>query len=217
MAKVDVVLDIREITNYPELTDLASNNEYVEGYSVEMLEIGDFIIDKEVIVEHKSIGDFVESMKSGHLEDQIERMYMGYDHVKVLISGDMKDFENLYWSNMSEKAVKGYIGSLDMRWGVTPLFCSNITNVFYESVTLGRKAKEPLNRTPTGPSISLKDDMSPVEQALMMVDGISITLAERIDPHFDSIGEICQASEDDLTKIDGIGPKTAENIKTKLT
>lgn len=216
MANVEVILDIREVTNYPELTELASNNKYVESYSVEMLEIGDFIVDKNVIVEHKSIGDFIESMKSGHLEDQLERMYMGYDYVYILISGNMEDFDGLYWSGTPDKAVKGFIASLSMRWDVTPLFCSNISNVFYETVTLGRKAKEPMERTPTGPSVSLKDDMSSVEEALMLIDGISTTLAERVDPHFDTIGEICRSEADDLTKIDGIGPQTAQNIKEKL-
>lgn len=218
MATVEVMMDIREVTNYPELTEYADRNEYIEGYSVEMMEIGDFIIDRNVIVEHKSVGDFVESMKSGHLEDQIERMYMGYDNVHVLVSGDMEDFDGLYWSGMPDKAVKGFIGSLAMRWDVTPLFCSNIENVLYESVVLGRKAKEPIERTPTGPSVSLKDDMNPVEEALMLVDGISTTIAERFDAHprFNTVGEICNASVDELTEVEGIGGKTAENIKEKL-
>lgn len=216
MAQVEVMLDIREVTNHPELTDYAKKNEYVESYSVEMMEIGDFIIDRSVIIEHKTIGDFVESMKSGHLEDQIERMYMGFDNVYVLVSGNMEDFDKLYWSNMSSKAIKGFIGSLSMRWDVTPLFCSNIENMFYEAVVLGRKAKEPMKREPTGPTATLKDNMSEVEKGLMLVDGISTTLAERIDPHFDSIGEICDTDPDELTKIEGIGPATAESIKETL-
>lgn len=211
-----MLLDIREVSNYPELTDLAEDNKKVNSYSVEMMEIGDFIIDREVIVEHKTPGDFVDSMKSGHLEDQIERMYMGFDHVKVLVSGNMEDFGSGYWSDMPAKPVKAFCASLSMRWQVTPLFCSNIENVFYEAVTLGRKAKEPLKRQPTGPSVSLKDDMSEVEQALMLVDGISTKLAERIDPHFDTIGELCQAEPEEFTHIEGVGGKTAENIKEKL-
>lgn len=213
MATVEVIVDVREAEH---LVDIVKSHPDVSSYDVQMLEIGDLIIDSEVCIERKTIGDFVDSMHSGHLEDQIHRMWMGFEYVHLLVAGNLDDFGDDYWSNTPPKAVRGFCASLSQRWDVTPLFCSTDEFLVDMAVRLGRKAKEPIERQPTGPSVSVKDEMDAVVQALMLVDGISTKRAETIAEHYDNVGAICQAEEEDLVGIPGVGGKTAQNIKEKL-
>jgi len=196
--------------------DVVESDERAKGSG---LEIGDFIFNNTVCIERKESSDFVQSMKSGHLEDQLDRMYSEFDHVHVLVSGTMQDTMHVPHSNMNPNAIRAFIASLAVRWQTTPMFCGTERELAFTAIDMARKAFEPLKRHPGRPDIQVDNDLGPVGQAVMIADSVGPKTAQRIEDsgQFWTVGDLCEASLEDLQQIDDVGPKTASKIKGKLT
>lgn len=227
MADLSVRIDFREVElgSQQEILKACVESKYVDEYEIvntdedavgSGLEVGDIIIDEEVCIERKSPSDFVVSMKEGHLEDQLARMYERYDHVFVLVSGTFAETARVPHSRIKPQAVRAFVASMAVRWDTTPLFCGDERRLAFTAIDLGRKVKEPLERRPGKPQIDVNDDLSPVGKAAMLADGIGPETAERVEQRFLTVGELCGASEDKLAEIEGIGPKTARKISRVL-
>jgi len=229
MADLFVEIDFREVElgDQKEILKACVESDHVLEYDVveqddeavgSGLGVGDIIINDTVCIERKEPGDFVQSMTSGHLEDQIARMYEEYDHVHVLVSGTYDDLKATR-SNVPFQAIRAFIASLSVRWQVTPLMCSNERELAMTAIDLGRKVTEPMKRHPGKPDIEVDNDLDPVGQAAMLSDDIGPKTAEKIQEcgKFWTVKDLCEATVEDLTEIDGIGPKTATKLKSKLT
>lgn len=228
MAELHVEIDFREVElgAQQEIMKACVLNDSVtyevvaddEDYDGSGLEVGDLIINGTLCIERKAPGDFVSSMTSGHLEDQLDRMYEQYDQVYVLVSGS---YENLkYMRHGPEwKAIRAFIASMSVRWQTVPLFCDSEEELAKTVIDLGRKAMEPMERQPGRPSVEVSDDLGPVGKAAMLTDGIGEKTAERIQrsQQFNKVGDLCEASVDELIEIEGIGPSTAMSINSTLS
>lgn len=214
MSGLYVEVDFRETELRQEkeiLTELVESK-YVEDYEVADLEVGDIIIDDIVCIERKTISDFVGSMQNGHLEDQIDRMYDQYDHVYLLVSGDMKDFGLMKHSKVNPNALLAFTASLAVRWQTPPIFCSTETLLAREAIDLGRKVQEPVKRTPIKPQLEVKNDLGQVGKVLMTVDGIGYETAKAIESEVWTVRELLDTDKETLQNVDGVGPKTAAKI-----
>lgn len=229
MAELFVEIDFREVAlgDQKEILKAAVESDHVFEYEVvesddeadgSGLDVGDIIINDTICIERKAPGDFVQSMTNGHLEDQIHRMYQEYDHVHVLVSGTYDDLKATR-SNVPFKAIRAFVASLSVRWQVTPIFCSDEQELAFTAIDLGRKVTEPMKRRPGKPDIEVDNDLGPVGQAAMLSDDVGPKMAERIQEHqkFWTVKDLCEADVGDLTEIEGIGPKTATKIKSRLT
>ena len=229
MAELYMRIDFREVElgDQKEILEAAVESEHVVEYDVVKsdedtvgsgLDIGDIIINDTVIIERKSPGDFIESMTSGHLEDQLQRMHNEYDHVHVLVSGTYDDLKN-HRSRVPFKAIRAFIASMAIRWQTPPLFTSDEQELAYTAIDLGRKVVEPLKRHPGKPQVEVDNDLGPVGQAAMLADDVGPKLAQTIQESdmFWTVKDLCEADVDQLTEIDGIGPRTATKLKSKLT
>lgn len=228
MGELYAEIDFREVAlgSQKEILKACVESDHVMDYEVvesdedaegSGLENGDIVFNDSVCIERKEPSDFVESMKSGHLEDQLSRMHSEFDHVHVLVSGTMEETMNLPHSNMNPKAIRAFIASMSVRWQTTPLFCGSERNLAFTAIDQARKSFEPLKRRPGRPEISVDKDLGPVGQAAMIADDVGPKMAKRIEDQFWTVSDLCDASLDELTEIDGIGPKTASKIKGKLT
>lgn len=229
MVELFAEIDFREVElgQQKEILKACVESEHVANYEVVAddenaessgLAVGDIIFNEMVCIERKSPGDFVSSMLKGHLEDQVDRMYQEYDHVHVLVSGSKKDLYGTR-SQVNENAIRAFTASLSVRWQVTPHFCDDERELAMTAIDLGRKAIEPLKRHPGKPAIDVDQDLTPVGQAAMIADNIGPKTAEKIEESdlFWTVSDLCAANVDELTEIDGIGPKTATQLKSKLS
>lgn len=71
-------------------------------FEVKTLPIGDFVCEeKSVVVERKTIDDYISSVKSGHLYKQLLQMQENFETCILIISGDLAGsyaYDNGYWS-----------------------------------------------------------------------------------------------------------------------
>lgn len=222
MATVDVEVDHRENTDSKSgtvYTELFEEEDRVDSVETRELEIGDFIVNDEVVFERKTPSDFVGSMKNQRLEDQISRMYeeFGPENSYLLIEGNIHEFEILPYTQMSANSVFGFIGSVSARWQMVPLFCSNEMHLVNMVVKISRKRFEDADRVVRGPqSTPSKTSDTFLLRALTSLDGIGRETAKSIESEFDSLFDLTTASMDDLEKIDGIGSSRSEQVVKQI-
>lgn len=214
---VAVRLDFREQdAGYP--MKFAQHDD-VESTDVEELEIGDMILDDEVIIERKDVGDFVKSMLEGRIDDQIARMYdeFGAENSYLVVSGSLSDVDQYSWSNVNEAAVRGYVASLSARWNQVPLFVDDADRLVDVVVRIGRKHKESTDRVVVNKSSDLERANDPyVMRAVLQLDGVGRETAKNIVSEYRSLEALTEASKEELSDLPGIGEVRSERILSQL-
>lgn len=120
------------------------------------LPIGDiYYKEKDIIIERKEIGDFINSMRSGHLQKQLLQMQQ-FSYKYLIISGSLKNYTMArmktrhYMFPWTVEHHTGALASCAVRYGVT------ILNVDNDS-QLCKLAYKIFEKTDDGKKITLKD------------------------------------------------------------
>jgi len=217
MGEVDVVIDMRESRS--DMFELFREHNDVASVETEMLDVGDIIVNGEIVFERKSRGDFVSSIKNRRLENQIEAMYdlFGPEKSYVVVETNYEDFEYIPYSQFTPASVYGYIGSISARWQMVPLFTSNPENLVDAVTRIGRKHSEDTSRIVREPIDSPTTKSSDFfERTVLQFTGVGKSKIDPLREKFGSVAELSNATESQLTTIDGIGSSTAETIIEEL-
>lgn len=149
------------------------------------LEVGD-IVDGQLCIERKSIGDFLSSIIDRRLFNQALNMQSNFKFPIIMVEGDFRNIsENIYFANrkISMENVRGAIASIYVKYGVPILFCSTRNN-FVEMVNLlVTKSKEECNGIIIEPTIC-KTHANPRLQILMCIPKIGQGKAKKILDHY---------------------------------
>lgn len=208
-----VVVDEREKRS--QLDQLYEQHPDVGEVETEMLDVGDVIINNEIVFERKGISDFVSSIKDRRLDSQIEKMYRVFEpqNSYVIVEGDMHEFEELTHSQFSDKAARGYVGSITARWQCIPIFASSRWNLVDMSTRISRKHfdnSERVVRDPGSSPVKATNDF--FSRTVLQLDGVGSSKIEPLREQFGSVYALSRANENLLTSVDGIGSKTAKSI-----
>ena len=185
----------------------------VTAVVVERLASGDLVIDS-VGFERKTLRDYVSSAVGrggSDLTDQVERMAATYDHSYVLLEGDFADLESLR-TRVSPASIRGSMASITARHGVPVIPCTDRQQLIDFAIRLGRKhAEDPTtSQLPVG---SVPSRSEPTTKRMYgCIEGIGPRLAATLYDRYPTVEALLEASVDDLTRIEGIGPTRAETI-----
>lgn len=117
---------------------------------VKPLPVGDIVFEeKGIVVERKEIGDWVGSIRSGHLQKQLQQM-INFPHPYLIISGKTQDlhFGGIKWTAEQHA---GSLASCMVRY-------PNLKVMFVENdKQLVRLVKKIIEKTDDGKSISIYD------------------------------------------------------------
>jgi DNA excision repair protein ERCC-4 len=207
-----------------------------EDIAFAQLPVGDYLLISDsgaIIIERKSVNDFLSSIRSNRLWDQLLRIMktekvLGHNVKRkiLLIHGNFEDYFDVVDCNSQD--------SLVIRWSQlmgayleivyvynTPIFHAENDTAFKAFMrilakreTAGKNAKLPVARwyrKPARKSLPVKDRKRYILSALAH---IGERLAENLLLHFDTISEIACASVKELQKVPKIGKKKAEIIYT---
>ena len=203
--KVTIVADHREF-NSAVVRELAKAGLVVKP---ETLEVGDYVLSDRVAVERKEASDFASSLIDGRLFPQAKALRDAYSTGIVVVEG-----EGLFTARrISDEAIWSALASLATDFHLTVVTTKDAgeTARFLASVARREQQKEqrPLAvRAGKGP-------MSDDERLRYLVEGlpgVSAVLARRLLEEFGTVREIANAGVDELRKVDGVGPATAEAI-----
>ncbi len=205
--KIIVFVDYREKPNkvVKELIDLG-----VE-IKLEKLDIGDYILSGRVGVEFKTVSDFVNSLVNGRLLQQIKELKNNFERPLLIVEGE----EDIYSiRNVHPNAIRGVLSSIAIDYGVPILFSRNYKETGAYLYLIAKREQEEIGRefSPHGSKkpMTLKEQQ---EYFISSLPGIGIGLARPLLRKFKTVRKIINAKEEQLEKVEGIGPKKARAIK----
>jgi ERCC4-related helicase len=175
---------------------------------LENLPVGDYHISKEVVLEFKTIGDFVDSILDGRLLSQARDLKQ-YKKPFILLQGD----EDLYSQRMIHpNAIRGMIASLSINFGIPIIRTMNPKDSAEFIKVIAKREQVEKDDFQMHQSKPLSEK-AVQEYIVSSFPGIGISLAKPILEQFKTIKNFVNASEDELKKVDLIGQKKANKIK----
>jgi len=183
---------------------------------------GDYFTDDNLVGIERKYKDFVSSMMSGKLEQQVIELQDNFAHAYLFI--EYAGLTEMIADNpaTNPESIQGELASLLCRHNISIVFTGDLFIPFVcKVVSKHYDSKNPIKnyspirgkakkRNPTAKEIKL-DIISRIPRLGMKRGNI---LLDQFD---DSILNIAHASVEELKRVDGIGPKLAKTIKETLS
>ncbi len=206
---VEIVVDQREMD-----ASIARDLSRREGLTtrLETLEVGDYVVSDRVVVERKTVADFLETLTGSErsLFDQVGDASRHYARPVVVIEGDGLYAER----NVHPKAIGGALASLVVDFGVSVLQTADEDETADLVETIARREQADADR-----EVSVhgeKQSKTLAEQQVYVVAAIAEVgpvIARSLLEHFGSVEAVMTADADALRDVDGVGDVTAERIR----
>lgn len=176
---------------------------------VQAMAVGDYQVSDEVVIERKTAKDFVDSIVDKRLFKQARSLMEEFKRPLIILEGD-----DLYNGMINPNAIRGSIASIALDFGISIIPTRNAqdTAAMIKRIAIREQSGE---KTP----IQIRTDKKPVnlwEQQLFIIESlpnIGHVNAKNLLEHFGTVANIINASESQLQEVEGIGKKTAANIR----
>lgn len=176
------------------------------------LKVGDFVCSsKGIVVERKTHNDFVSSIIDGRIFQQLYYMKENYERPVVIVEGHSN-------REISDNALKATMSTLITKFNSSFINTKNSRDTAAMIYWIAKKEQEDSVH-----SLGFKQGKKPKdfkklqEFVLSSIPGVSNVLAKRLLEHFGNIEKVINASEHEMTKVERVGKKLANNIKKLLT
>lgn len=209
--KIRILADVRE--KYSGVVKAL----YDEGVLIELkaLPIGDFLCSSRVAVELKRSADFVNSIVDGRLLQQLKEMKENFERPVMIIEGN-EEHDIYSIRNVHPNAIRGMLAAIAVSYRIPILHSKNPVDTAGLLVAIAKREKEanapepPLH--PKKPATLAQQQ----EYIIASLPGIELKLARALLQKFGSVREIINATEEQLQKVELIGPKKADEIKKAI-
>lgn len=203
-----VYVDTREISEFVDR--LRGRGARVE---VKQLDFGDYVVSSDVVIERKTLDDFVKSIYDGRLFKQLSNMKEKYAKPILVIQGEKK-----HLSGLSEPAFYGALASVLADFSVPIFFALNekeVTEIVFHLARREQMEKKKETRIREGRKpATLAENQRYIVSG---IPGVSGVLADRLLAEMETIENLFSSSELDLMKVEGIGDVMARRIRELAT
>jgi Fanconi anemia group M protein len=196
------------IVDYREKNSLVASYLIKQGFEVEFkeLKIGDYLV-KDVIIERKTVQDFISSMINHRLINQIEELKQ-YENKLLIIEGISE--QELYReenTNINPNAIRGFLLSILLSHKIPLIFSKNSEDTAKFINVLSKRKNKEINLNAKKKTLNKKEQLQFIIESF---PGIGPKKAKKLLEKFGSIQNIITASTEDLKDILGV---QAENIR----
>ena len=203
-----IYADTREISELVEM--LRAHGTHVE---VKQLDFGDFVVSSDVVIERKTLDDFVKSIFDGRLFKQLANMKEKYARPILVIQGEKK-----HLSGIGESAFYGALASVLADFSVPIFFATNEREVVEIVFHLARREQMEKKRETRIREGKKPATLAEIQRYIVSgVPGVSGVLADRLLSEIGTVEKLFSTSELDLMKIEGIGEVMARRIRELAT
>ncbi len=212
--------EIKVAISDKELTRIPKAKEYYEKLgltvTVENLQYGDYVFNDKVAFEYKTMADFISSIQDNRVFNEAINQSENFDWHYILIQGN--EHERTKCLAMTKEYIPitifqfhGAIASINRYSTVIECYTPFINEAFYKMYI---QAKKDLSQKPIVKKFPRKEKNSAFNFLCYCIYGINYKKAQTIvDNHnLKSLDDLMKLTIDDLTEIEGIVKKTAENI-----
>lgn len=176
---------------------------------VNAMSVADYQVSEEVAIERKTAKDFVDSIVDKRLFKQARMMMEEFKKPIMILEGD--DF---YSGFINPNAIRGAMTSIALDYGISiiPTRTAEDTAAMIKRIAIREQKGEKR-------SIQIRTERKPQnlwEQQLFIIEslpGIGPVHAKRLLEHFGTVRKVLEADEKKLQEVEGIGKKTAKNIR----
>ena len=210
----DLRIDFRE-----QRSGIAEELERLDSeytFRIEQLQTGDYWIGDRIIIERKTLNDFLDSIKTGRIFHQGYRMAESGKNSLIILEGEKSD---ILPGSISRNAVQGAMIHLAVFLGIPVIRSLNIRETASLLVDIcSQSQRQELPRPKsilhgvTGIRITKKQRQKLF--LLQNLQGIGTKKGVALLKSFGTIENILNSSTDDLQKVRGIGNKLANRINT---
>ncbi len=172
------------------------------------LGVGDYQLSDRVVVEYKTVADFVDSIVDGRLLSQL-RGLRSYPRPLIIIEGE----EDIYSiRRMHPNAILGMLAAITVSYNIPVLFTRNSKET---AALLALVAKKEVEKGGQEFQLHTQKPLSETEYQEFIVSslpGVGTGLAKNLLTRFATIQAIANATEEELASVEKIGPKKAKAI-----
>ncbi|SEH17536.1 fanconi anemia group M protein [Natronorubrum sediminis] len=206
---IEIVADQREM-DANIARDLSRREEI--DIRLETLEVGDYVCSDRVVIERKSVADFVDSLVGGErsIFEQVGAMARHYSRPIVLVEG-----EGLYEQrDIHPNAIRGALSSLAVDFGASVLRTeSEDESTELLAVLAGREQQTSDREVSVHGEKGAKTVAEQQEYVVSSIAEIGPVTARSLLEEFGTVEAVMIASEDELQEADGVGSVTAERMR----
>ena len=207
---VEIVADQRELDS--TIARDLSTRDGIET-RLETLAVGDYVLSDRVVVERKTVSDFLDTLTGGDrsMFEQVGNATRNYARPVVVIEGG-----DLYGErNVHAKSINGALASLAVDFGASVLRTDGEAETADLLETIATREQDDGDR-----EVSVhgeKQSKTVAEQQEYVVSSVAEVgpvTARSLLSHFGSVESVMTATHDELCAVDGIGDVTAERIRS---
>ncbi|WP_276273406.1 DEAD/DEAH box helicase [Haloarcula litorea] len=207
---VEIVADQRELDS--TIARDLSTREGIET-RLETLAVGDYVLSDRVVVERKTVADFLDTLTGGDrsMFEQVGDATRHYARPVVVVEGG-----DLYGRrNVHRKAIDGALAALSVDFGASVLRTEGEAETADLLAVIAEREQDEGDR-----EVSVhgeKQSKTLAEQQEYVVASVAevgpVTARSLLD-HFGSVEAVMTADEADLLGVEGIGEVTADRIRS---
>ena len=203
-----IVIDDRERkSGIPELIKKIGIN-----VEIKTLQVGDYIVSPETVVERKSIQDFMSSIFDGRLFDQCNRLKENFQFPIILLEGNVDEIEDIMENPF---VFYGAMSTIVIDFKIPIIPTPNASDTAKLLVAMCSR-KESTN----GHYLKKIKKSTDIEKqqlsVLSSLPGVGEKTAIRMLEKFGTPLQVFGASVTDLSKVSGLGNERAKKIKKML-
>ncbi|PIN81764.1 DEAD/DEAH box helicase [Candidatus Woesearchaeota archaeon CG10_big_fil_rev_8_21_14_0_10_32_9] len=173
------------------------------------LEIGDYQLSEHVVVEFKTVKDFVDSIIDGRLLSQARELKKYYQPL-IIIEGD----EDIYAQRrIHPNAIRGMIAALIINLRIPVLYTKNPKDTAALLKLIAEREQKSEKPDYQMHSVKPFSDNELLEYVVSSFPGIGSKLAKPLLKKFGSIKKLVNSSEEELKEVDLIGEIKAKKLK----
>jgi ERCC4-related helicase/ERCC4-type nuclease len=206
---VEIVVDQRELDS--SIARDLSTREDCET-RLETLAVGDYVLSDRVVVERKSVSDFLDTLTGGDrsIFEQVGDAARHYARPVVLIEG-----EDLYSGrNVHPNAIRGALASLAVDFGASVLRTTDESDTAdLLHVIAGREQDMSGREVSVHGEKGAKTLAEQQEYVVSSIADIGPVTARALLEAFGSVEGVMIANASDLQEVSGVGEVTAERIR----
>ena len=179
---------------------------------LKQLEVGDYQVGDDVVVEYKTVKDFVDSIVDGRLLSQLSALRSVYKPV-IIIEGQ----EDMYGQRrVNPAAIRGMIATIMLSYHIPLMRTTSPHDTAGVLLAMARRVQQPEDRSHTPHAAKPWTLKERQEYVVGSLPGIGPKLAKPLLKHFGTVRQVLEATEEDLQGVDLIGEKKARTIQDVL-
>ncbi|MEM0505136.1 MAG: ERCC4 domain-containing protein [Sulfolobales archaeon] len=182
-----------------------------------VLDVGDYVINSSLVIERKRVDDLVKSVFDGRFFEQVERLSEICDTPMLIIEGGLSSIKHL---TTRWKSVEGALITAILRFRVIPYYTedSRHTAEVIKHVAEKLSAEKPFKSYSRRAIKPRGDDIREWQlYVLQSLPGIGVKTARKLLEKFGNLRAVFNASQSELSVIDGISEEKASKIIKVIT